>query len=247
MSHFRLLLPVLAAFLLASAGCADRNAALPDVPQQAAEASLDDYDDFDDAAVSDPLEGWNRFWFGVNDAVWTKAVKPVYNGYAAVVPETVRSGLSNFRKNLGAPVRFVNFLLQGEFAEAGVEFDRFLINTALSLGFADCAAVSEPNYPYEAETGNFGYTLGRWGFAAGPYFTIPLLGPSTVRNAVGFAADSMAAPENYLVGWPVRVPAKAVLGLNDFGGVIKAYEQLTGSAVDPYVSVRNAYMANVRP
>ncbi len=247
MRKTRLFLPVFAALMLAAAGCANQNAAPNGDMAPGAESSLDDYDDYEETAISDPLEGWNRFWFGINDVVWIKAIKPVYNGYEAVVPDTVRSGLSNFRKNLGAAVRFVNFLLQGEFAEAGVEFDRFLINTALSLGFADCAAVSEPRYPYAPETGHFGFTLGRWGLAAGPYFTVPLLGPSTVRNTFGLVADSFAAPENYLVGWPVRVPAKAVLGLNDFGGMIKAYEQLTGSAVDPYISVRNAYMSTVRP
>ena len=207
---------------------------------------LDDYDDFneEDAALqNDPLEGWNRFWFHVNDWFLQYVVKPLHKGYAFIVPEKIRSGISNFAHNLAFHVRMANSLLQGEFAQAGVEFDRSLVNFMVSLGFADVASQSRPLYAYHPETENFDYTLGVWGVPDGPYFIIPFLGPSTVRGAVGETGDGFMKPQNYALDWEVSLAASTFFSFNNADSLYKAYDQITESALEPYVALRNAYLS----
>ena len=45
------------------------------------DAEFEDYDDDEAVTISDPLEGWNRFWFGFNDSMLLKIAKPIYTGY----------------------------------------------------------------------------------------------------------------------------------------------------------------------
>ena len=138
-----LLRVLLLGLFLSLGACASRQDTLPttvETSQSAvdAEPDFDDYDD-DDAGTADPFESWNRVWFGFNDTLMRHVLDPAYRGYSHIVPEKVRGGISHFRENLKAPVRFVNHLLQGEFAQAGVEIGRFIINSCTSLGFADVA------------------------------------------------------------------------------------------------------------
>lgn len=208
-------------------------------------SDLDDYEDYtaEDAAMQDdPLEGWNRFWFHVNDWFIQYILKPVHKGYTFIVPEKIRSGISTFAYNIAFPIRMTNSLLQGEFAQAGVEFDRSLVNFMVSFGFADVASQSRPLFPYRPETENFDHTLGVWGVPDGPYFIIPFLGPSTVRGAFGEAGDTAMKPQNYIFDWPVTVSSGLFLAFNSADELYKPYDQITGSALEPYVALRNGYL-----
>ncbi len=208
--------------------------------------SLDDYDDYSPeevAIANDPLEGWNRFWFHTNDWFLRKVVKPVHKGYAFIMPAPMRSGISNFAYNLTFPVRMINFLFQGEFAQAGVEFDRSLVNFMVSLGFADVASQSKPRFEYHPEVATFDSTLATWGVPDGPYFMIPFLGPSTVRGAVGFGGDLALKPQDYVLDWPVTLGSSVFFGFNSADKLYEPYEQLTGAALEPYTALRNAYMS----
>lgn len=250
---------VLALVLVCGSGCASRQNETPSATQEISAVSdsaveqaadedfggLDDYDDYteDDMALQDdPLEGWNRFWFHVNDWFLQYVLKPLHRGYAFIVPESIRSGISNFAYNLAFPVRMANSLLQGEFAQAGVEFDRSLVNFMVSLGFADVASQSQPLYPYHPETENFDYTLGVWGVPDGPYFIIPFFGPSTVRGAVGRTGDLFMKPQDYALGWEISLTGSVFFAFNDSDVQYKAYDQITESALEPYVALRNAYL-----
>ena len=207
---------------------------------------LDDYDDYsaEDARIADdPLEGWNRFWFHTNDWLLQNIVKPVHKGYAFVVPAPIRSGISTFAYNLAFPVRMINFLLQGEFAQAGVEFDRGLVNFMVSLGFADVASQSKPLYEYHPETAIFDGTLAAWGVPDGPYFIIPFLGPSTVRGAAGLGGDLFMKPQDYMLDWPVTVSSTVFFAFNSADRLYEPYDQITESALEPYSALRNAYMS----
>lgn len=242
--------PVLLALLLSLGACANRQDASPAAPAAAeqtaqGETAQDfDFDDYDDhSEASDPLGPWNRVWFSVNDKLMRYAIHPVYRGYAFVVPEKVRGGISQFRENLKAPVRFVNHLLQGEFAQAGVEFGRFLINSCTSLGFADVASQSKPLYPYYPQFATFSHTLGVWGVHDGPFVVWPLFGPNTLRGSAGDVTDIFFAPQTYCLDWEVSVPVTAGLMLNDFGDTYQAYTKLTDTALEPYSAVRNAWMS----
>lgn len=226
-------------------GCAgrqDTTVAQPSI-QSATDDSfdLDDYDDHTEP--SDPLESWNRVWFGFNDKFMRYVLHPAYSGYAYVVPEKVRGGISNFRENLKSPIRFVNHLLQGEFAQAGVEFGRFIINTCTSLGFADVAAQSKPLYPYYPQFATFSHTLGTWGVPEGPFVVWPFFGPYTLRGTAGDVTDIFFAPQTYCLNWEVSLPVSAGLMFNDFGSSYDAYTKLTDSAIEPYSAVRNAWMS----
>ncbi len=249
---------LLALILACGTGCASRQENAPAASQQVAAESvaqtadagedfggLDDYDDYsaeDLAAQDDPLEGWNRFWFHVNDWFLEYIVKPLHKGYAFIVPEPIRNGVSNFAHNVAFPVRMLNSLLQGEFAQAGVEFDRSVVNFMVSLGFADVASQSKPLYPYHPETENFDYTLGVWGVPDGPYFIIPFLGPSTVRGAVGETGDAFMKPQYYALDWEVSTASSVYFAFNGADALYKPYDQITESALEPYVALRNAYL-----
>lgn len=227
----------------AAASISDGGAALDDYDDY----SLDDYDDdASSVAVFDPLEPWNRFWFRFNDVLLLKVVKPVHTGYAKVVPGPIRSGISNFAHNLGAPVRFLNSLLQGKFTQAGVEFGRFCINTMTSFGLADVASQSKPLYPYHPETENFGHTLAVWGVPEGPYLVWPFFGPSTARGTVGMVGDVFAAPQNYALNWQASLAASSGFTFNDMDKVYKPYEQVVGASLEPYIAVRNGYLTLLR-
>ncbi len=175
-----------------------------------------------------------------------KVVKPVHTGYAKVVPGPIRSGISNFAHNLGAPVRFLNSLLQGKFTQAGVEFGRFCINTMTSFGLADVASQSKPLYPYHPETENFGHTLAVWGVPEGPYLVWPFFGPSTARGTVGMVGDVFAAPQNYALNWQASLAASSGFTFNDMDKVYKPYEQVVGASLEPYIAVRNGYLTLLR-
>ena len=249
---------LLALILACGTGCASRQENAPAASQQVAAESvaqttdagedfggLDDYDDYsaeDLAAQDDPLEGWNRFWFHVNDWFLEYIVKPLHKGYAFIVPEPIRNGVSNFAHNVAFPVRMLNSLLQGEFAQAGVEFDRSVVNFMVSLGFADVASQSKPLYPYHPETENFDYTLGVWGVPDGPYFIIPCLGPSTVRGAVGETGDAFMKPQYYALDWEISTASSVYFAFNGADALYKPYDQITESALEPYVALRNAYL-----
>lgn len=212
------------------------------------EFSLDDYDDdFADSAqaIFDPLEPWNRFWFGVNEVLLLKVIKPVSKGYTTVVPQTMRNGLANFWNNLRMPVRFVNALLQGEFAQSGVELGRFFINMVTSLGFANVADKERPLYPHHPETLNFNYTLGKWHIPAGPYVIWPLFGPNTVRGTVGVIGDSFMQPQRYFLHGAESFGSSAFFTFNSIDSTISAYETLLKISLDPYISLRSGFFTRM--
>ena len=253
---------LLCAFTLG--GCAAKTADAPapastveqasaDEVQNVSDDEFEDYDDEDEPVIADPLEPWNRFWFEFNDVLLLDVAKPVYKGYETVTPKMVRTGLSNFWHNLRMPVRFINRLLQGEFAMAVIELDRFIVNTTLGLGgLVSYNEQLKPLVPFEEYGADFGNTLRKWGFGEGCYIVWPFLGPSTVRDSFGMGGDYVSSPlfwgvepvgkVDTAVGWAAGIG----LRFNDFGDTIKAYETLTDSAVEPYSALRDAYVKSRR-
>lgn len=232
------------------AGRGDSRAAL--APADAAfddDLAFEDYDDEESESIADPLEGWNRFWFGFNDIFLMHIVKPVHTGYTRVVPREFRAGLSNFFHNLQMPVRFVNNVLQGKFPQAVVELGRFIVNTTVGMGgFIDITKRNKVLVPMDPQGADFGQTLAHWGVGEGIYLVWPVFGPSTVRDTVGTVGDLAASPLWWIaepVGpvdfWPVLATGVG-LRFNDIGSTIDAYEAVTKGAVEPYVAARDAYV-----
>jgi phospholipid-binding lipoprotein MlaA len=194
----------------------------------------------EDAQIADPLYPWNKAMFHVNDKLYYWALKPVAQGYSKVIPEDFRIAISNFFENLKAPVRFVNNLLQLKFKPAGEELARFVVNSTIGVGGLGDPAKTELGLKRHDE--DLGQTFGRYGIGPGFYLVWPLLGPSTLRDTVGFVGDRFLSPTAYITP---TADALAISGLdivNRTSFRIGDYEDIVEAAVDPYVSIRDGYL-----
>lgn len=134
----------------------------------------------------DPYEGWNRKVHSFNMGVDKAVMRPVSNTYSAITPKPLKEGITNILRNIRQPWIFVNDLLQGEFGRAKGTFDRFFLNTVFGLGgIFDVAHAAGLEYHEE----DFGQTLAVWGVKPGAYLVLPFLGPSNLRDGLGFGVD----------------------------------------------------------
>ena len=204
---------------------------------------LDNYDDTPVTGIYDPLEPWNRFWFAFNDIFYVHIAKPVFEAYQKVMPRQIREGVSNIWDNVGFPKRFINNLLQGKGKGAFVELGPFCTNISAGFGVMDVAASKKVLVPYDPSGEDFGQTLGRWGIGHGVYIVWPFLGPSSLRESVGFAGDCVVDPFFYVYPWELSTVSELYLRFNDLEGTLSTYTSLRGIAVDPYIAVREAYIS----
>jgi|GEM_PF-553190 len=191
--------------------------------------------------LADPLEPLNRAFFHFNDKFYFWLLKPVSQGYSYVIPEDIRMTLRSFVKNLMAPVRIVNNLLQGKIKNTGIETARFVINSTIGIGgLADVAKEDLGLAPSEED---FGQTLGVYGVGEGIYFCWPFFGPSNVRDTIGLAGDFFLNPLSYLAMHDsgAGLAAQAGKEVNETSLSIGDYEDFKESALDPYVALRDAY------
>lgn len=193
--------------------------------------------------VADPLEKFNRGMFIFNDKLYFWVLKPTAQGYGYVVPEPARMCVKRFFLNLITPVRMANCLLQGKFKGAGVELTRFVVNSTAGVG-----GLFDPSHycwGLTRQDEDTGRTLGRYGVGHGIYIIWPFFGPSSARDTVGMVGDSFLDPLSYfnLHLWE-RAGIEAYQKVNNVSLKIDEYDEFKKSAVDPYVSLRNAYLQN---
>jgi phospholipid-binding lipoprotein MlaA len=193
-----------------------------------------------DRGNDDPLEPMNRAVFDANDAIDTAIMKPIAEGYRAVVPPFVRDRIRAFVDNLQEPRIFVNNLLQLRINDAGFTFARFYVNSTLGLaGLFDIASAHD----LPRQTGDFGQTLAVWGVDSGPYLVLPLLGPSNFRDAFGAAVDFYTTPPAHLVpgatGWWITAGTYAVSGIDLRARNIETLDQIKEHALDYYAQFRS--------
>ena len=255
-SRLAALLVVLVLLLGAAGSClAASDAQEPLVVAQFSGKDLADQDDFDalDATyknqplVSDPLYGWNYLWFSINDALYHGVFKPVATGYAWVIPAKPRVWVSNFFNNLLFPVRFINDILTGKFDAAFMETSKFVANTSFGvLGFGDVTEGMPRAWEPERPTADgFGQTLGKAGFGHGIYLVWPIIGPSSIRESVGWVADAFCDPLTYGRFTFLEFAAiRTYKNLNALSLQLEGneYDALTEGAVDKYAAVRDAYI-----
>ena len=192
--------------------------------------------------IADPLAALNRFWFDFNDKLYFWLLKPVAKGYRAVMPTPVRIGFQNFFKNLTAPIRIVNCLLQGKGRSGADEFARFIINTGPGLfGFLD-ATQNIPDLKSADE--DLGQTLAVYGIGDGFYIVWPFLGPSTLRDTIGGLGDRFLNPLTYVQPLEAALGLTALRGINATSFRIGDYEALKDAALEPYDAFQNAYIQN---
>ncbi|HET6303214.1 MAG TPA: VacJ family lipoprotein [Myxococcota bacterium] len=193
------------------------------------------------ASTPDPWEGMNRGTFWFNERVDRAVLEPVATGWDWILPERVQTSVSNFFDNLFVPIVFVNDLFQAKPVAASQDVGRFVVNTTAGVaGFFDVA--SRIGIPENDE--DFGQTFGRWGCPPGPYLVLPLLGPSSVRDAFGRVGDSASTIYGYFVPWAVTAGLTTVDTVNVRAALLEEIRQDREESLDFYVFVRNAYLEN---
>ncbi|GHU02890.1 hypothetical protein FACS1894186_8200 [Alphaproteobacteria bacterium] len=195
----------------------------------------------------DPWEPVNRRVHSVNLAVANALISPVAKAYEFAVPQPVRRGISGFLANIAMPMTILNHGLQGEGQRLGRAAGRFMLNTSAGvLGIFDVASLAG----LPRQDADFGQTLGVWGWRDSNFIVLPLLGPSTVRDATGMGIGWLADPVNTfwrrtgttrgidafrLTYWGMNALDYAVIGRN-------LYSELGKSSIDFYAAMREYYL-----
>lgn len=194
-------------------------------------------------SVNDPFEETNRVVMQVNEGLDKGVLEPVARGYRYVTPDAFRYALRNFLRNLKSPIIIANQLLQGDLEGTANATGRFVINTLAGFGgILDLA--EQGGIPYEPE--DFGQTLAVWGVGNGPYLIIPIMGPSTARDATGSLVDMYADPLRiYLFntnreGWHYGRVAASVIDQRE--EMLEIVDDLRRNSFDYYAAVRSAYI-----
>ena len=191
----------------------------------------------------DPIEPFNRGVYKFNDAIDTAVFKPVATAYRDATPELIRRGVGNFFANLEDIWSFVNNALQFKGQAAGDSLARFGINTFIGIGgIFDVAS----DLSIEKHARDFGQTLGYWGVAPGPYLVLPLLGPSSLRDAVALPVDMAGDLVSQVAHIPTRNSAKVIRIIDNRSEFLRAGDMLDEIALDKYSFIRDAYLQRRR-
>ncbi len=191
----------------------------------------------------DPFEPFNRGVTRFNDTVDENVLVPVATTYTRVLPSFVRTGIANFFNNVGDVWNLANNVAQAKLQNSAQTFMRLNVNTIFGLGgLLDIA--TEAGIDRHDE--DFGQTLGYWGVGSGPYLVLPLLGPSTVRDAAALPVDRWGDPISHMndVAWRNSLN---VLNLVDTRAkYLRAGRLLDDAALDKYTFTRDAYLQHRR-
>ena len=191
----------------------------------------------------DPLEGMNRGIYKFNDVADKALIKPVATVYKTITPSPVRTGFNNFFSNLGSITTVLNDLFQFKFTNAFTDAGRFVINSTFGIaGFIDVAGMDN----IEKHKEDFGQTLGYWGIGSGPYWVLPILGPSSVRDTTGLLFDTATSdPITYThnIG-EVRLHNQLRLAqlIDKRTELLTATDLIDEASLDPYAFMRDAYL-----
>jgi phospholipid-binding lipoprotein MlaA len=188
--------------------------------------------------ISDPLEGFNRAVFFVNDGLDTILIRPIAYLYGNLLPPFVKRRVRNFFSNINEPVVLANDLLQFEFEDAGVIGARFLVNSTAGLaGLFDVAS----EIGLEPHKADFGQTLYSYGAGPGPYLVLPLLGPSNLRDGTGLLVDALLNPFTWLLESEENIALAVGKGLVRREELLAPLDALRESTVDYYAALRSLY------
>jgi phospholipid-binding lipoprotein MlaA len=213
----------------------------PDVEDDFEDDFFDEEFEQSQVKIADPLYIWNKGMFHFNDKLYFWVLKPLSKGYTTITPEIFRVGVRNFFYNLMMPIRFVNCILQGKGNAAANEFTRFVINSTMGvLGLGDPAS----QYPLLnlPDDEDLGQTFAKYGIGNGFFIVWPFLGPSTLRDFIGWTGDSFLNPLTYIDPYEASLATKGFNFVNRTSFHIGEYEALKEASVDPYVAMRNSYL-----
>ena len=197
------------------------------------------------------FEGASRATLKFNMTLDKAIFKPIAKGYRAL-PVPIRMGTSNAVENLRSLLTLSNNLLQGDWELAGNTAGRFAINSTVGiLGFLDPA---EKMGLEKKSREDFGQTLAVWGSDSGCYFVLPILGPTTARDAVGLVGNTFLDPV-YQITHNTEVMNRSYSEHNywyykgsdgvDFRSKnIESIDSLEKNSIDFYASVKSLYLQN---
>ena len=191
----------------------------------------------------DPYEGFNRAMFTVNEGLDTVLLKPVAKGYDTVTPGPVKSGVGNFFGNLADIWTALNNFLQGKVGEGFSDVGRVFVNS--TIGLVGLFVVAS-NMGLDKHAEDFGQTLGKWGVGSGSYVYLPVLGPRTTRDTVGFVVDAYADPVARIDNVRVRNSLLGLRLIDTRASLLPADKVVEEAAFDKYVYIRDAYLQNRR-
>ncbi len=191
------------------------------------------------ADPQDPFEVYNRAMFSFNRKIDKLTIKPVAEVYDAILPNPVKTGVSNFFDNLDETSTVANDLLQLKIGWAIADAWRCFFNTTLGIGGLFDVAT---HFRLKRREQDLGLTFARWGMKNSSYFVIPILGPSTLRDGIGLIIDY-----RFFTVYPYIHPWEAHLELSGTNFIrlrvnLLPTDGLIERAFDPYVLVRNAYL-----
>ena len=198
--------------------------------------------------IKDCSETFNKASFALNQGLDKIIFKPVSSVYR-VLPSPVKTGVSNSLNNLSNVVTVPNNLLQGEFALAGINTGRFIINSTVGiLGLIDVATyLGFDEYVKE----DYGQSLAVGGVGPGCYLVLPVLGPSTARDTIASTANFFGGDAWYNVTVSndtqyfsdVDYYSSKVTGGVDFRAKnYDSIENLKTNSIDFYASVKSLYL-----
>lgn len=189
----------------------------------------------------DPYEGFNRSVYSFNEFMDKIFFDPIIDLYKAITPGFVDDAISNFFSNINELVVIINDFLQLKFEQMFSDIARLLVNS--TLGLAGLFDVST-DMGLEKHREDFGQTLGTWGFESGPYIIFPLLGPTTVRDAIGTGVGSFAptSPFTYIDNKLHRSGIMAINYVDYRADLLGATDLISEAALDEYEFIKSAFL-----
>jgi phospholipid-binding lipoprotein MlaA len=191
---------------------------------------------------NDPYEPFNRVMYNFNDFIDHAVLKPLATAYNAIIPTPLRKGISNIFRNLDTIPTVINDVLQLNMYQAVSDGWRLAINS--SFGIGGLFEVAE-SMGLERNTEDFGLTLAQWGWKKSNYLVLPFIGPSSVRDAIGW-------PVNYefMTIYPYVYPIRfryvlyGTYVISKRGEILRFQNVMEQAAVDRYAFMRDAYLQN---
>src|SRR5258706_12774112 len=191
----------------------------------------------------DPFEPFNRGVYQFNADVDKAILKPVAQGYRAVLPKFMQTGVKNFFSNVSDVPVALNNALQGKLTAAFSDIGRVAINSTVGvLGLFDIASKAG----LEKHREDFGQTLGKWGVGGGPFLMLPIFGPSNGRDLAGFVVDFATDPITRVNPSSAVFELSATRLVNRRAELLDTGTLLQNAALDEYQFMRDGYLQHRR-
>ena len=193
-----------------------------------------------DIEIYDPLEQFNRIVFNFNNNVDYLLLEPAATVYHDAIPLWGRDRVSNFLSNLQEPINCINGVIQLDANIVATSIGRFLTNTLLGVGGLFDIASTQPDLkPYKTD---FGLTLRKYSAEPGIYVVVPILGPSTTRDAAGRIFDLAFDPLNYSWAKNKYRNAKFIANIVESREkLIEPLQTIRETSLDEYSAIRSIY------